>query len=211
MERLISLLIGYCFGMFQTGYLYGRVTRHSDIRDYGSHNAGSTNILRTWGVKAALIVFLGDAFKAIFAIALVRVIFQGSADTDLWAMYAALGAALGHDYPFYLKFRGGKGIAAMAGVMTAMDIRISLVCLVIFSGTVFFTRYVSLGSILISITFFLMNTAFCAAGYYQVTPKGKPEFIVVTFLVVALAIGRHHANIHRLITGTESRISIPKK
>ena len=211
MERLISLLIGYCFGMFQTGYIYGRVTRHSDIRDYGSHNAGSTNILRTWGPGAALIVFLGDAFKAIFAMTLVRVVFRESADADLWAMYAALGVALGHDYPFYLKFRGGKGIAAMAGVMTAMDIRISLVCLVIFSGTVFLPRYVSLGSILISLTFFLMNAAFCLAGYYTVAPAGRTEFVIITLVIVLLAIGRHHANIRRLLTGTENRISIPKK
>lgn len=211
MERIISLLIGYCFGIFQTGYIYGEISRQKDIRNYGSHNAGSTNVLRTWGLRPAAIVFIGDALKAILAMVIVRLIYRGSANMDLWAMYAALGVTLGHDYPFYLKFKGGKGIASLGGIMTAMDIRISIVCLIIFSATVYLTRYVSLGSILITITFFLMNSAFCMAGFYQVTPRGQTEIIVISFVLMALAIWRHHANIKRLASGTENKISFSKK
>ena len=121
MERLICIVIGYIFGLIQSGYLYGKAN-HMDIRQYGSGNAGSTNVLRVMGKKAGAIVFLGDFFKAVFAMAVCRLLFKGNADVDLLALYAGLGVTLGHNFPFYLKFKGGKGIACMAGIMTAMDL-----------------------------------------------------------------------------------------
>lgn len=164
MERLICIVIGYIFGLIQSGYLYGKAN-HMDIRQYGSGNAGSTNVLRVMGKKAGAIVFLGDFFKAVFAMAVCRLLFKGNADVDLLALYAGLGVTLGHNFPFYLKFKGGKGIACMAGIMTAMDLRITLTCFVIFSVTVFLTRYVSLGSILVSLTFFAELVIFERHGF----------------------------------------------
>ena len=117
MERLICIVIGYIFGLIQSGYLYGKAN-HMDIRQYGSGNAGSTNVLRVMGKKAGAIVFLGDFFKAVLAMAVCRLLFKGNADVDLLALYAGLGVTLGHNFPFYLKFKGGKGIACMAGIMT---------------------------------------------------------------------------------------------
>ena len=116
MERLAALAIGYVFGLFQTAYIYGRL-KGIDIRQYGSGNAGTTNTLRVLGTKAGLIVLAGDILKCILAIVAVRLLFTDShADGYyLLAMYAALGAILGHNYPFYLGFKGGKGIAATAG------------------------------------------------------------------------------------------------
>lgn len=168
MERLICIVIGYIFGLIQSGYLYGKAN-HMDIRQYGSGNAGSTNVLRVMGKKAGAIVFLGDFFKAVFAMAVCRLLFKENADVDLFALYAGLGVTLGHNFPFYLKFKGGKGIACMAGIMTAMDLRITLTCFVIFSVTVFLTRYVSLGSILVSITFFAELVIFESMGSYRVS------------------------------------------
>ena len=130
MERFLCVGIGYLFGLLQSGYLYGK-SRQMDIRQYGSGNAGSTNVLRVMGKKAALIVFLGDFFKAVAAMGLVRVLFAGNGGPDMLALYAGLGVTLGHNFPFYLHFKGGKGIACMAGIMTAMDVRITLTCLVV--------------------------------------------------------------------------------
>ena len=107
MERLICIVIGYIFGLIQSGYLYGKAN-HMDIRQYGSGNAGSTNVLRVMGKKAGAIVFLGDFFKAVFAMAVCRLLFKGNADVDLLALYAGLGVTLGHNFPFYLKFKGGN-------------------------------------------------------------------------------------------------------
>ena len=174
MERLICIVIGYIFGLIQSGYLYGKAN-HMDIRQYGSGNAGSTNVLRVMGKKAGAIVFLGDFFKAVFAMAVCRLLFKGNADVDLLALYAGLGVTLGHNFPFYLKFKGGKGIACMAGIMTAMDLRITLTCFVIFSVTVFLTRYVSLGSILVSLTFFAELVIFEAARSTLLAMQGDEK------------------------------------
>ena len=104
--RIICLLIGYIFGLFQTGYLYSK--KHNfDIRSHGSGNAGATNVLRTMGLKAGAVTFLGDAFKCIFAVLLVKWLFRNT-QTDilpLLALYAGFGAVLGHNYPFYMNFK----------------------------------------------------------------------------------------------------------
>ena len=118
MERLVCLLIGYIFGLFQTGYFYGK-TQGVDIRKMGSGNAGSTNALRTMGIKAGMITLLGDCFKCVIAVLVVRGIYgQSHADIlPLLSLYTGFGAVLGHNFPFYLKFKGGKGIAVTAGMI----------------------------------------------------------------------------------------------
>ena len=152
MDRVLCLVMGYVFGLFQTGYLYGKIN-HIDIRNYGSGNSGTTNALRVLGKKAGLIVFAGDFLKTVFACFAARLIFQESPDTDLYVLYAGLGVVLGHNFPCYLKFKGGKGIASMAGILVSMDWRVTLVCAALFLGAVILTRYVSLGSILVVISF----------------------------------------------------------
>ena len=210
MDRLICLAIGYVFGLFQTGYIYGRM-HNIDIRQHGSGNAGATNTLRVLGKKAGLIVFLGDAFKTIFACAAARLIFNGHADMDLFALYAGFGAILGHNFPFYLKFKGGKGIASTAGILISTDWRMFVVCAVIFILTVLLTKYVSLGSILLVIAFFLMCVMFGSAGDYTISAERLTEFYVLAGVIMVMAIWRHRANIKRLLNGTESKIWGNKK
>ena len=118
MERVICLSIGYLFGLFQTAYIYGKI-HGIDIRQYGSGNAGTTNTLRVLGTKAGLIVFAGDVLKCVFAVVICSALF-GKSHPDmvyLFKIYAAAGAILGHNFPFYLHFKGGKGIAATAGLI----------------------------------------------------------------------------------------------
>lgn len=210
MERLISIGIGYLFGLLQSGYLYGK-SRHMDIRQYGSGNAGSTNVLRVMGKKAGLIVFLGDFLKAVLAIYAVRFFYMGNESADLYALYGGLGVTLGHNFPFYLHFKGGKGIACMAGIMTAMDLRITLTCFLIFVFVVFFTRYVSLGSILVAIAFFTEVVIFGRMGSYRVLPEALPEFFAVAGILSGMAIWRHRSNIKRLLSGTENKIGSKKQ
>lgn len=205
MERLISLVIGYAFGLIQSGYLYGRFKR-MDIRQHGSGNAGSTNVLRVMGKKAALVVFLCDFFKAVIAMILVRLIFKHSSSPDLFSLYAGLGVTLGHNFPCYLHFKGGKGIASMAGIMTAMDLRITLICFVIFTASVFLTRYVSLGSILVSIAFFVSLVVFGQMNSYMVAKAQRPEFYILGAVLMCMAVWRHRANIRRLFSGTENKL-----
>lgn len=132
-DIILCLFIGYIFGCFQTGYIYGKC-HGIDIRQYGSGNAGTTNTLRVLGKKAGYITYLGDALKAIIAIVLVEHLVYGrflvpSMSFQLLLAYTGLGVAFGHNYPFYLKFKGGKGIAVTSGVMLALDLRIGLLVL----------------------------------------------------------------------------------
>lgn len=213
MERLICLGIGYAFGLIQSGYLYGR-SKGLDIRQYGSGNAGSTNVLRVMGAKAEAAVFLGDFFKAVFAMGAAQFLFghgDGAANSALWAMYAGVGVTLGHNFPFYLHFRGGKGIACLAGILSTMDLRIMVSCMLVFGLAVGITRYVSLGSILVSLVFLAELIFFGSQGSYQVTEACFPEFCILGAFLTFMAIWRHRANIKRLLSGTENKLGAKKK
>ena len=149
LERVICLLIGYVCGLFQTGYLYGKM-HGIDIRQHGSGNAGTTNALRTLGTKAGVITFAGDCLKCILAVVIVRLIFgETCADSiRLLGLYGSAGAILGHNFPFYLNFRGGKGIACTAGLLASFDMRIAVVAFLAFIVVFVTTHYVSLQSLL---------------------------------------------------------------
>ena len=208
MERVICLAIGYCFGLFQTGYLYGKL-HGRDIRKYGSGNSGSTNVLRVMGKKAGAIVLVGDVMKCILACFAAWLIFHNRAEADfvrLLEQYAAAGAVLGHNFPFYMHFKGGKGVACSGGLIIAMrDWRLFLICLAVFLGTVLLTRFVSLGSILGLTAFFVVWTALCATGAVSLGVY-TVEGCVVVFLMAALGIWQHRTNIGRLLHGTENKL-----
>ena len=213
MERIVCILIGYIFGLFQTGYLYGRMN-HVDIRKMGSGNAGSTNALRTLGVKAGVCTFLGDSFKCIFAVLAVRLIFGGNYGEilPLLSIYAGLGAVLGHNFPFYLGFKGGKGIAAMAGLLAALtNLWITLIALVVFVTIVAVTKYVSGGSIAVVLIFFAGVVFRGQTGSYGMESVYLYEMYAVAGFLALLAIWKHRANIQRLMNGTENKISFGKK
>ena len=195
MERLICLAIGYVCGLFQTSYIIGRLHK-TDIREHGSGNAGTTNALRTFGKKAGILTLLGDCLKCVAAIVLVRV-FLGKTYGDilpLLSLYAAAGCILGHNFPFYLKFRGGKGIAASVGFILA-----------------FTTHYVSLCSLSAYLAAFAAIIVLGQGGAYGMDASHTMEMYVVMGLLTALAFFRHRANIMRLAKGTENRVYLGKK
>lgn len=194
---VICLLIGYGFGCVSTGYLVGR-KQHVDIRKYGSGNVGTTNALRTLGKKAAFITLLGDVFKCAFAVALVKLlIFKEVSYVELLGLYTALGAVLGHNFPFYLHFKGGKGIAVLVGTIMTFDWRIFVVCLVTFFLILAITRYVSLGSLLMELEF--------VAGV-AITRPGDRHMLCLSAVFAVLAFYTHRGNIKRLLNGTENKI-----
>lgn len=209
--RIAAVLIGYFLGIFQTGYLYGK-HKGIDIRSEGSGNAGATNTLRVLGIKAGLITFAGDLFKAIFAVVIVHFIFreQFPQEVKLLELYAGFGAVLGHNFPFFLRFKGGKGIACTSGMILAVCPIAAPICLALFIGAVAFTRYVSLGSILVVITFLIQVIVFGQMGYLSVDGAHLPEFYVVSACFTALALWQHRANIRRLLTGTENKFVLKK-
>ena len=210
--RVIALAIGYVCGLFQTGYIYGR-TKGVDIRNEGSGNAGTTNSLRVFGWKAGLITFLGDLCNAILAVVLVKVIFDGSYPDSIKVLelYAGFGTVLGHNFPCYLKFKGGKGIACTAGVILAVCPLAAPICLVLFIGSIAITRYVSLGSILVVIAYLIQVIVFGQMGYLHMEAEYLPEFYIITACFTGMALWRHRANIKRLLNGTENKLGMKKK
>lgn len=211
MERLICLAIGYVCGLFQTSYIIGRFYK-TDIREHGSGNAGTTNALRTFGKKAGAMTLLGDCLKCVAAILLVK-LFLGKTYGDilpLLTVYAAAGCILGHNFPFYLNFRGGKGIAASVGFILAFDWRIFLICAVLFFTLFFTTHYVSVCSLSAYLAAFLAMIFLGQKGAYGMDTAHMTEMYVVMGLMTALAFFRHRANVVRLLNGTENRIYLGK-
>ena len=212
MLRIVCLLIGYCFGMFQTAYILGK-SRGIDIRDHGSGNSGTTNAMRVMGTKAGLIVFFGDMFKAIFALVLVGLLFGKTHPEEIFLLkeYAFAGLVLGHDYPFYMKFRGGKGVAVMAGYVFAFHWSFIPVGLICFFVPFLLTHYVSLGSILVYSAVFIAMVIEGQLGVFAGMTQGLLlEMYIIQGILTFMAIYRHRANIGRLKAGTESRTYLKK-
>lgn len=215
MIRLVCLLVGYFFGAFQTAYFYGKM-HGIDIRTKGSGNAGTTNTLRVLGTKAGLIVLAGDVLKTVLAIAAVRIfIISRFADPSmeyLLVLYTAAGAILGHNYPFYMQFKGGKGIAATFGLMLSIHPWFIPMGFIVFLGVFLTTHYVSLGSLLIYAGFVIQMLIMGQTGYFGNIGQGTlNEMYVIAFLLMAMAYWKHRENIKRLLTGTERKTYLFKK
>ena len=206
MLRILLLIIGYFIGNIETGYIFGKIHK-MDIRNYGSGNAGATNTLRVLGAKAGLVVFLGDFCKSLIPCLVVRFIFRDNVSLSyVYMLYIGLGVVLGHNFPFYLGFKGGKGVASTAGIIMALDIRIAVVCLAVFIITVAITRYVSLGSIFVMIILIGMSHFLVKFSYGFGEGASPMEFRLLTAAVGLLSIFMHRANIKRLLGGTENKI-----
>ena len=209
MERIICLAIGYICGLLQTGYLVGKMN-HVDIRKEGSGNAGSTNALRVMGWKAGAMTFAGDVIKCLAAVLIAWYLYRDTEYVPLLAMYAGMGATLGHNFPFYLKFKGGKGIAVLAGLVLSTGLVMVPIPLTAFLIAVLMTRYVSLGSLLASSMFFLEVLFYGQLGGFDMAFRYRMELYVLVFLLMVLAWVRHKENIKRLLAVTENPFSSKK-
>lgn len=210
MFRIACLIIGYCFGCIQSAYILGRLIGKIDIRDYGSGNAGFTNTTRVLGKKVGVAVFLFDLFKVIAAYILCSVIFNGKGSfidgvSLLPGLYAGIGTVLGHNFPFYLGFRGGKGIACTLGLMLLVDWQIALITYAIGFVVFLAKRYISLSSLTMALVYpvlMLITRNIYSFGI---------EEILLMFVLCILAYIKHKSNIERLLKGTENKFGSKKK
>ncbi|MBN1327823.1 MAG: glycerol-3-phosphate 1-O-acyltransferase PlsY [Candidatus Cloacimonetes bacterium] len=197
------ILLGYLIGSIPFSYLTGMIFRRVDIRKHGSRNVGATNVLRVLGWKYGLIALLLDVGKGILAIFLLQKSIANPASLTL--ILTGLAAILGHMFPIFLKFKGGKGVATSAGVFFYLVPLTSLAALIVFICTVIISRYVSLGSLLAALTLFLIQLHTNIKNGFS-----EPElFGFVTITVIFIFIG-HRSNIRRLLTGSENRIRFHK-
>lgn len=213
MIRLVCLLIGYLFGLFQTAFFLGKA-KGIDIRQHGSGNSGTTNTLRVLGTKAGLIVFFGDCVKAIIAVTLVRILFAGRYPEleYLLCIYTGAGVILGHNYPFYMNFKGGKGIAATAGMVIAFHPYFTIVGILVFFIPFFITHYVSLCSLLVYTTLMIMMVVYGQLGGFPNMSQGVLiEMYILFGCLMLLAIWKHKENVKRLLKGEERKTYLSKK
>ncbi len=211
LARVLCLLIGYGLGSISTSYLYGKA-RGIDVREHGSGNAGTTNTLRVMGRKAGAIVLAGDMLKTFFAILLTWLIFHWFfPDMDyLLRIYTGAGVILGHDYPFYMKFKGGKGIACSGAMILSFYWGIIPAEVVIFFGIFFLTHYVSLASIFMYLGFMAQLLIFGQSGLLGMSQAALIEMYIIAALLTALALFQHRENIKRLIKGEERKTILKK-
>ena len=209
--RIAALIIGYLFGNFQTSYIYGKM-HGIDIRTKGSGNAGTTNTLRTLGKKAGAIVMIGDIIKCVIAVYIVHFLFGAKAPQMdyLLRMYAGLGCILGHNYPFYMNFKGGKGVACTGGLIIAMSLPMTLIGIVLFFGTIALTHYVSLGSLLVGAEFLIGIIIMAVTGKFQTTTAINIEIVILAAIISGMMYEKKKKNIRALLTGTERKTYIFK-
>ena len=198
-------IISYLIGSINSAIIVGKLFNGDDIRSHGSGNAGATNALRTYGVKAAVFVTVGDCLKsAICCIVamLVSKLFLLGELRDISIYIAGIGAVLGHNFPIFFGFKGGKGILVSVTAFMFADWRISIVVLIIALILIALTKYVSLGSVAGALMFIIAAFLFRFNDIY---------YIIFSLILGLLAIFRHRENIKRLIEGKESKIGSKKK
>lgn len=197
-KLLLTLVVGYLLGSISTGVILSRAFGHKDIRSQGSGNSGTTNMLRVMGKKFALLTFAGDLLKGIIAVLIGKTLLG----TQAGEIVGAFGAILGHNFPLYFGFKGGKGIATSFGCLLIVFPLQTLCAFGVFLLLVATTRYVSAGSLGAAVTlpFFIMFTTPC-----------DPVIWGSVIAICLLAIWRHYPNIKRLMNHTESKLSFGKK
>jgi len=197
--NLITLIVSYLLGSINTSIIVSKIMIGDDIRNHGSGNAGATNTLRTVGKKGALLVVLGDVLKTVVAIIAARLFLL---DEEQATYIAGIGAVLGHNFPVFFKFKGGKGIIVSTVAMLFADPVLGLFVAIIAIAIMAVSRYVSLGSISGAVLFVLFAVIFHGQN---------TDFIVFAAILGILAVYMHKGNIKRLLSGSESKLSFGKK
>ncbi len=195
-QSVISVIVGYLLGSLNTSLVIGKFYK-VDVRQHGSGNAGMTNTLRTLGKKAALFVIFGDLLKGILAYLAGCFIYGG----ELGGMLSGTACIIGHIWPAFFGFKGGKGVLTTLAVLLMFDWQIALGLLAVFIVILLLTRYVSLGSIIAAFLFPITAAAF-----------GRDiKTMIFSGIIAVMVILRHHENIGRLLKGTESKFSLKSK
>ena len=205
MTFILGVIGAYLIGSIPTAVWYGKAFHGIDVRDYGSGNAGATNSFRVLGKKAGVVVMLADILKGWFAaqsaIILYHLGYVSPEDLVLYQSAFGIVAVLGHIFPVYAKFKGGKGIATLLGMVLSIHIEAALICMLIFFIVLIISKYVSLGSLLASLAFPLL----------LLIPRfdsDEPFLIAFGFVIFFIVVITHQKNIVRLIHGEENKAKI---
>lgn len=192
MNYILTLLISYFVGTISGSYIVGNLFLNKDIRKYGSGNAGTTNAMRVLGKKAGVLTFLIDFLKGALVTLIIGRIFG-----DEFVPLAILGAVIGHDFPFYMKFKGGKGVATTLGALALFNFPLTLICYIVWVLGTVLTKMVSVGSILFFVSIIIV---------YSFMSNLAMSNILIIDIIALIGIIRHKDNIKRIISGNENKI-----
>lgn len=207
MEIILILIFSYLIGSFPTAIIAGKILKKIDIRDHGSGNAGATNVFRILGWKAGIVVLIIDIFKGFASVWWISDLYDASPEIKIYIqILAGLAAICGHIWTIFAKFRGGKGVGTAAGVFLGLQPGPVLICLLVFVGVVYKTRFVSLGSMIAAILLpiILLIEKIILDQLIQL------PMIILSILLALLIIIMHKDNISRLIDGTENKLTFGK-
>ena len=197
---VLCLIVGYLFGCISFAYIIGKLN-HIDIREHGSGNAGTTNTMRTLGKKAGFATYFGDVLKVVVCVLIMSLVLRDSGmDNAVIKLISGFGVVIGHNYPFWLKFKGGKGIAVTSGVIILFGWKIILICGAAFFLVLKLTKYVSVSS-LVMVSLF--------SGCIVFMSRNSQDFVAIVIFAIlfaASAFFTHRSNIKRLIDGTENKV-----
>ena len=198
---VLAIIVAYLLGSIPTAVWVGKHFYKIDVRDYGSGNAGATNTFRVLGKKAGIPVLLIDVLKGWLAVMLVQVFTEPGQNTDeLFHLQLRLGAAalIGHIFPIWAGFRGGKGVATLLGIIIALNLQAALLSMGVFLLVLMLTRYVSLSSMIASLAF--------PVGVMLIIKSSTPEMVIFSLLISLIVVITHQKNIERLFSKKESRV-----
>ena len=207
---VLSVVVPYLLGSLNFAVIISKKRYRDDVRSHGSGNAGATNMLRTHGKSAAALTLLGDLLKAVVSVLFVLFLMPG----DGFAYIAGLCCMLGHAFPLYYNFKGGKGVVVAAGTMLVLNPVVFLICVIVWMLIILLTKYVSLGAIIAAVLFPLLNFFLYVKDYFMTADYIVPYSFLIksifSVLMGVLIVWLHRENIVRLAKGTENKIGAKK-
>lgn len=212
MEYIIIAIIAYLIGSINFSILISKKKAGYDIRQKGSGNAGTTNMLRNLGKKYAAITLICDVLKGVVAIGIAIIVGNILGDTNkaLLVQIAGVAVVIGHTFPIFFGFKGGKGVATSLGILLMTNWQLGLICLVFALVLMALTRVVSMGSIAAAILYPVL-TLFVGGGHYIVESTGLGNgYFIYSVILAVIVIFNHRENIKRILSGTENKISFNK-
>ena len=197
---VLACVLAYLLGSVSTGILTAKAANGPDLREIGSRNTGASNVQRTMGWKYGLITFAGDAAKGLLACCIGRLL----TGDHMGALLTGFVSVIGHNWPVFFGFRGGKGVATTCGVILFCFPMQAIICFVLAIAVIAWKRYISIGSLLL-VTLYAVLVSITYDGDWK-------KFVMLwAVLLAALCIGRHHANISRLLNGTENKLGSKRR
>jgi acyl phosphate:glycerol-3-phosphate acyltransferase len=205
---IIVAIVAYLLGSISFSVIISKKLAGFDVREKGSGNAGATNVLRSVGKKGAILTLLGDALKGVLAILFAVLVgaIAKNADKALLVQIAGILVVLGHTFPIFFEFKGGKGVATALGVLLTTNWKIGLICLVFALVLMILTKMVSMGSVGAAILFPVL-TLFIHSNY--MVSEGS-SYLVYSIILAVIVAFNHRSNIQRILSGTENKISFKK-